>query len=62
MDDTTEAMDDVVAKQAMHDRSVIDHLVDTFGPLPAPSAPRPPVRERSPVNYHQIRKSWAAGK
>jgi hypothetical protein len=62
MDDSTEAMDDVVAKQAMHDRSVIDHLVETFGPLPAPSAPRPPVRERSPVNYHQIRKSWAAGK
>ncbi len=54
MDGMSEPQNDV-ARQATHDRSVIDHLVKSF---PASAEERPPLRERSAALYHQIRRSW----
>lgn len=47
-----------VAKQATHDRSVIDHLVRSFPSSEEEQRPRDPLRVRSAALYHQIRRSW----
>ncbi len=57
MDRISEPQNDV-AKQATHDRSVIDHLVKTFPSSKAAQQPPNPLRVRSPALYHQIRRSW----
>jgi hypothetical protein len=45
-------------RQAVHDRSVIDHLVEAFhaGQAPGLAAQRP--AQSSQWLYHQIRKEW----
>jgi hypothetical protein len=47
-------------KQAMHDRSVIDHLFHAFPPSPFPCSAGDTITERSPAIYHSIRKTWTA--
>jgi hypothetical protein len=45
-------------RQAIHDRSVIDHLVGTFHNAPAPANETERTISASHTLYHQIRKEW----
>jgi hypothetical protein len=45
-------------RQAIHDRSVIDHLVGTFHNGPAPASQGERSSQTSHWLYHQLRKEW----
>lgn len=45
-------------RQAIHDRSVIDHLVGTFHTAPARANETERTISASHTLYHQIRKEW----
>ncbi|HXP30314.1 MAG TPA: hypothetical protein VN832_04430 [Stellaceae bacterium] len=57
MNEKAQPMDDV-AEQAIHDRSVIDHVVHTFSSGAEDGSPKEPGREQSAQIYHQIRRTW----
>jgi hypothetical protein len=45
-------------QQAIHDRSVLDHLVGTFHTRRVPSNETEAAMTASHALYHQIRKEW----
>ncbi len=47
-----------IAEQAIHDRSVIDHVVHAFSLSHSDRSPRTPIREKSAEIYHRIRRTW----
>jgi hypothetical protein len=47
-------------QQAVHDRSVIDHLVETFHRPPMAANQSKRTMPASPSLYHQLRRQWTA--